>query len=854
MESTNLTSILRRWNEARKVYGSENEVITPDGRKVRGRYVIVESGSATPSHNPLLGFQKSDGFPTDRNGHTVNDRDYERDRDAQSVTRNIARQYDSRALQSPVIVSQDGIILSGNGRTMAGMIAAADNTDTAYIDYLKKYSPLYGFTEQAVAEFSHPRLLLEVFELFPYTSETFAMFNAQEMKSQSKTEQAVKLGKLVDDDTFRRIVLSINSFDTICDFYNNTKAATETINELRRIGVIAQMQYAEMFDGDSISQQARETIENVLIGKAFQGNPDAVRQITAFRGVRKNIITALAEISDNITFGDYSLEEETAQAIALVYQARQCGYHEGDIVSAFARQTSLFADESSVSCNTFATTVLMLSDLINSSYVTRLKKAFVLYNRQARESASGQFDVFSGEVKSKESILSEVSSVVCSSSAAEVSQAVREADIQRREEAIRIIEQKEYEGDTGRILQILRSFNIKVESVTARVGSTVTLYEVIPSVGTRIAKIRNLRDEIAVALAVPAVRIIAPMENGAVGIEVPNKQRQIIPVADILHSPEFLNTDMELPVAIGRTITNEVFVADLADMPHLLVAGATGQGKSVGLNVMLLSLLSKKSPSEMKLILIDPKQVEFSLYSSLESSYLACPVITETDEAERKLEALCSLMDERYELLSSVGVRNIREYNALSIVEPMPYIVTVIDEYGDLILSADTKIERTICRIAQKARAVGIHLIIATQRPDTKIVTGNIKANFPTRIAFRTTTGIDSRVVLDQIGAEKLSGRGDMLFFDGCGIHRMQCAYATSENVTDLCSKICMKYPYEENTFKLSSSARELAEKEWKERQEKQKIIRAEYRKRIEIETKRLEERRNNIRKSLDSY
>jgi S-DNA-T family DNA segregation ATPase FtsK/SpoIIIE len=361
------------------------------------------------------------------------------------------------------------------------------------------------------------------------------------------------------------------------------------------------------------------------------------------------------------------------------------------------------------------------------------------------------------------------------------------------------IEQKEYESDIGSILQTFRSFGIKVESIKETEGAAVTLYEVTPSVGTRISKIRNLNDEIAVALGVKSVRIIAPMENGTIGIEVPNRQRQIIPVADILQSKEFLQADMELPCAIGKTITDEVFVADLVDMPHLLVAGATGQGKSVGLNVLILSLLRKKTPDELKLMLIDVKRVEFSPYSRIENIYLVCPVITETDEAQRELEALCKLMDERYELLSSLGVRNIREYNALCIAEPMPYIVTVIDEYGDLILTSDTKMEKTICRITQKARAVGIHLIIATQRPDSKVVTGNIKANFPTRIAFRTTMGIDSRVVIDQRGAEKLSGRGDMLFFDGNGTKRMQCAYVDVEQVAAACEAISQKYAGYEN-------------------------------------------------------
>lgn len=351
------------------------------------------------------------------------------------------------------------------------------------------------------------------------------------------------------------------------------------------------------------------------------------------------------------------------------------------------------------------------------------------------------------------------------------------------------------------IKAVLLSFKITTYGFEEMRGATVTLYKFRPQIGVRISKIRNLKDELASALGVPSVRIIAPMEDGSVGIEVPNSERKIIPVDDIFNSLTFQNSDMELPVAIGRTVTNEVFVSDLAEMPHLLVAGATGQGKSVGLNVLIMSLLKKKSPEELKLVLIDPKKVELSIYSSLQSSYLACPVITETEEAERKLEAICTLMDERYELLSSVGVRNIKEYNALSIVEPIPYIVTIIDEYGDLIMTADTKIEKAICRIAQKARAVGIHMIIATQRPDTKIVTGNIKANFPARIAFRTTTGIDSRVVLDQVGAEKLSGKGDMIFFNANGTTRMQCAYASTEDVMTTCSAVKEKYAEYDNKF-----------------------------------------------------
>lgn len=795
--------IRQRWTESRKVYGSENEIITPGGTKVSGRYVVVESGAATPSHNPMNGFRKSDGFPTDNNGLTVNDRDYERDRDAQNVTRNIARNYDSRALQSPCVVSRDGIVLSGNGRSMAGMIAANDGTDSAYISYLSKYSRQYGIDESEIAIFKHPRLLFEVNDSYSYTADTFAMFNAQEMKSQNKTEQAVKLGKLVDDETFHRIVLSINTFDTISDFYNNVKAATEAINELRDRGIISQMQYAEMFDGDAISQHAREILENVLIGKAFQQNPDAVRQITAFRGVRRNIITALAEISANIPLGDYSLETEVAEAIELVYGARKSGLQEGEKVSIFARQTTMFADDSeSVTVADYNNlTVMILADTINHTQVTRLKKVFALYNRQAKESASGQCDVFSGTVRTKQDILEDVFKAFCEASASELKRELKEVSKERRNEARMIqnqmkrdMEERQFVGDAGRIAQVLRSFKIGIEDIAENAGPTITLFEITPSLGVRISRIRGLKDEIAAALQVPSVRIIAPMVNGKVGVEVPNKERAIVPVHDILQSGEYENADMELPLGIGRTISGDVFVADLAQMPHLLVAGATGQGKSVGLNVMLMSLLSKRTPDELQLILIDPKQVELNLYSKIDNSYLAAPVITETIDAENTLNSLSELMDERYGKLNYAGVRNIKEYNTLNPSERMPYIVTVIDEYGDLIMTSGKQMEQTICRLAQKARAVGIHLILSTQRPSVTIVTGNIKANFPTRIAFRTTTGTDSRVILDQLGAEKLAGKGDMLFYDSNGTMRMQCAYASLDDVTSMCDSIRSKY------------------------------------------------------------
>lgn len=341
---------------------------------------------------------------------------------------------------------------------------------------------------------------------------------------------------------------------------------------------------------------------------------------------------------------------------------------------------------------------------------------------------------------------------------------------------------------------LLLSFKISYYDFQEVQGATVTLYKFRPKIGVRVAKIRNLKDELASALGVPSVRIIAPMEDGCVGIEVPNKEKEIINVSDIFNSCNFQNTRATLPLAIGRTVNNEVFIADLAEMPHLLVAGATGQGKSVGLNVMLMSLLKKKKPNELKLVLIDPKKVELSAYEKIARPYIAKmfglqPIITEADHAQLALDALCRLMEKRYTTLSQFGARNIDEYNAMS-SQKMEYYVVVIDEYGDLVMQSGKEMERLICRLAQKARAVGIHLIISTQRPDTKIVTGNIKANFPTRIAFRTTTGTDSRVILDQMGAERLSGRGDMIFFNGNGTIRMQCAYISTDDVNAMLSEI----------------------------------------------------------------
>lgn len=360
----------------------------------------------------------------------------------------------------------------------------------------------------------------------------------------------------------------------------------------------------------------------------------------------------------------------------------------------------------------------------------------------------------------------------------------------------------------SRIIQVLDGFKIGHGEVNAVPGPTVTLFEFRPAIGVRMSKISNLHREFAVALELPSVRVIAPTERGTVGIEIPNKERQNVPMVEMLYSDEYMNTTMELPLVIGRKVDGGVFMADLAKMPHLLVAGATGMGKSVGLNVIITSLLNKLTPKDLKLVLIDPKQVELSVYEDIARPYLAhiCgypSVITEPSQAKETLDAVIRLMESRYETLKEKGVRNIQDYNSLDGVKKMPYYVVVIDEYGDLILSArDRSMEQSICRIAQKARAVGIHMIISTQRPDTKIVTGSIKANFPTRIAFRTTTGTDSRVILDRMGAERLTGRGDMLFFDGSPENvRVQCAFTSTEEVLQMCREMKEEFDDIEETF-----------------------------------------------------
>jgi S-DNA-T family DNA segregation ATPase FtsK/SpoIIIE len=361
------------------------------------------------------------------------------------------------------------------------------------------------------------------------------------------------------------------------------------------------------------------------------------------------------------------------------------------------------------------------------------------------------------------------------------------------------VDMVEQTANKNRIIETLNNYGIKIKSIKATVGPTVTLYEIIPEAGVRISKIKNLENDIAMSLAALGIRIIAPMPGkGTIGIEVPNKDPQIVSMHSIISSRKFQESNFELPIALGRTITNEVFMVDLIKMPHLLVAGATGQGKSVGLNAAITSLLYRKHPAELKFVLIDPKMVEFSLYSVIEKHFLAKlpdtekPIITDFTKVIYTLNSLTKEMDDRYELLEKARSRNVQEYNEKFInrhLNPMkghrymPYIVVIIDEFGDLIMTAGKEIEQPIARIAQKARAVGIHMIIATQRPTTNIITGTIKANFPARVAFRVITAIDSRTILDNTGANQLIGRGDMLFFQGNDMTRIQCAFVDTPEV-----------------------------------------------------------------------
>lgn len=361
------------------------------------------------------------------------------------------------------------------------------------------------------------------------------------------------------------------------------------------------------------------------------------------------------------------------------------------------------------------------------------------------------------------------------------------------------INQQELEENKNRIVETLNNYKIGIDSIKATIGPTVTLYEIVPEAGVRISKIKNLEDDIALSLAALGIRIIAPIPGkGTIGIEVPNKNSTIVSMRSVIASQKFQKSEMQLPIAIGKTISNETLVIDLAKMPHLLMAGATGQGKSVGLNAVLTSLLYKKHPAEVKFVLVDPKKVELTLFNKIERHYLAKlpdsedAIITDNTKVINTLNSLCIEMDNRYELLKNALCRNISEYNAKFKARKLnpndghqflPYIVLVVDEFADLIMTAGKEVETPIARLAQLARAIGIHLIIATQRPSVNVITGIIKANFPARIAFRVTSKIDSRTILDGAGADQLIGRGDMLYTQGNDMIRIQCAFVDTPEV-----------------------------------------------------------------------
>ncbi len=375
------------------------------------------------------------------------------------------------------------------------------------------------------------------------------------------------------------------------------------------------------------------------------------------------------------------------------------------------------------------------------------------------------------------------------------------------------VTQEELEANKDKILETLTNFKINISSIKATIGPTVTLYEIVPEAGVKISKIKNLEDDIALSLAALGIRIIAPIPGkGTIGIEVPNKNREMVSMRSVLGTDKFLKSDKELPIILGKTISNEVFVADLAKMPHLLMAGATGQGKSVGLNVMLASLIYKKHPSQLKFVLVDPKKVELTLFNKLERHFLASlpdseeAIITDTKKVVNTLNSLCIEMDNRYDLLKDAGCRNLKEYNHKFVnrrLNPenghrfMPYIVLVIDELADLMMTAGKEVETPIARLAQLARAIGIHLIVATQRPSVNVITGIIKANFPARLSFRVTSKIDSRTILDMGGAEQLVGQGDMLLSQGSDLIRLQCPFIDTPEIDEVVDYIGNQRGYE---------------------------------------------------------
>ena len=375
------------------------------------------------------------------------------------------------------------------------------------------------------------------------------------------------------------------------------------------------------------------------------------------------------------------------------------------------------------------------------------------------------------------------------------------------------VTQDELNQNKDKIVATLVNFKIGIQSIKATIGPTVTLYEIVPDAGIKISRIKNLEDDIALSLSALGIRIIAPIPGkGTIGIEVPNKNREMVSIRSMFATQSFAKTDKELPIALGKTISNEVLVIDLAKMPHLLVAGATGQGKSVGLNVLLTSLIYKRHPSQLKFVLVDPKKVEMSLYSKLERHYLAKlpnseeAIITDTRKVVHTLNSLCIEMENRYEILKDAGARNLKEYNTKFVSRKLnpkeghrflPYIVLVIDELADLMMTAGKEVETPIARLAQLARAIGIHLVVATQRPSVNVITGVIKANFPARLSFRVTSKVDSRTILDTGGADQLVGQGDMLLSSGSDIIRLQCPFVDTPEIEKICDFIGSQRGYD---------------------------------------------------------
>jgi S-DNA-T family DNA segregation ATPase FtsK/SpoIIIE len=375
------------------------------------------------------------------------------------------------------------------------------------------------------------------------------------------------------------------------------------------------------------------------------------------------------------------------------------------------------------------------------------------------------------------------------------------------------VTQEELNQNKDKIVETLVNFKIGIQSIKATIGPTVTLYEIVPDAGIKISRIKNLEDDIALSLAALGIRIIAPIPGkGTIGIEVPNKNREMVSIRSVFVNQNFAKSDKELPIALGKTISNEVFVIDLAKMPHLLVAGATGQGKSVGLNVILTSLLYKRHPSQLKFVLVDPKKVEMSLFSKIERHYLAKlpnseeAIITDTRKVVHTLNSLCIEMENRYEILKDAGARNLKEYNAKFVSRKLnpreghrflPYIILVIDELADLMMTAGKEVETPIARLAQLARAIGIHLVVATQRPSVNVITGVIKANFPARLSFRVTSKVDSRTILDAGGADQLVGQGDMLLSSGSDVIRLQCPFVDTPEIEQICEFIGSQRGYE---------------------------------------------------------